>query len=59
MKDASQNALVAQKLLSEEQRNDFVAELNKKYDELRQAHQKNTNEVMPIEEARKKKLNLF
>ena len=60
MKDASQNALVAARLLNERERPSFVAELNATYDTLRQkADDKATSSPVPLDEAREKGLKLF
>lgn len=59
LKDASQNAYVASRLLSPNTRDAFVAELEKEQETLRrQAGTKHTP-IMPLDEARKNKLNLF
>ena len=57
MKDASQNALVAAKLMSEEQA--VEQELDEKYEHLRQAYQQEQQQLLSIEEARKNKPNFF
>lgn len=59
LKDASQNALVAAKLLNPSQRDEFIAQTDKEYEELRNAHQEKKVETVSIEEARKNKLKLF
>ena len=60
MKDASQNALVAARLLNERERPSFVAELNATYDALRQkADDKATSSPIPLDQAREKGLKLF
>lgn len=59
MKDASQNALVAARLLNTEQRKDFVSGLNKEYEELRQKNGTKQVKTVPLEEAQKNKLNLW
>ena len=57
MKDASQNALVASRLLSDEQQ--VEQELAEKYEQLRVEYQHEQIKLSSIEEARKQKLNLF
>ncbi len=59
MKDASQNVIATARLLNPEQHDEFVNQLNGKYEELR--HEKATcgNEMLSLEEARKRKPNLF
>ncbi len=57
LKDASQNALVAARLLSEEQL--VEQELSEKYEHLREEYHQEQDVLQSIEEARKQKLNLF
>ena len=57
MKDASQNALVAAKLMNEEKR--VEQDLNEKYEYLRQAYQQEQQQLLSLEEARKNKQNLW
>ena len=57
MKDASQNALVAARLMSEEQQ--VEQELEEKYQHLRDSYQQEQLALQSLEEARKNKLNLF
>ena len=57
LKDASQNALVAARLLNEEQQ--VEQELSEKYEHLREEYQQEQDHLLSIEEARKQKLNLF
>ena len=57
MKDASQNALVAARLMSDEQQVEH--ELSEKYQHLREAYQQEQEELQSLGEARKNKLNLF
>ena len=57
MKDASQNALVAARLMSEEAA--VEEELDKKYEHLRQEYQQEQQQLISIEEARRNKLNLW
>ncbi len=61
MKDASQNPTVAARLMNEGQKHELEAELQKEYGEirLRNAEGGKAQETMPIDEARKNKLNLF
>ena len=54
MKDASQNALMAQKLLNDKQQVEH--ELDVKYDSLREAYQHEQEQIVSLEEARKNKL---
>ncbi|MEG1838544.1 MAG: methionine synthase [Bacteroidaceae bacterium] len=58
LKDASQNALVASKLLNREQKNDFVEQLNKDYETLRRTQSEKKENIVSLEEARKNKLTL-
>ena len=57
LKDASQNALVAARLLSEEQQ--VEQELSEKYEHMREEYHQEQDALQSIEEARKQKLNLF
>jgi 5-methyltetrahydrofolate--homocysteine methyltransferase len=57
MKDASQNVLVAARLMSDEQQVEH--ELSEKYQHLREAYQQEQEELLSLGEARKNKLNLF
>ena len=57
LKDASQNALVAARLLSEEQQ--VEQELSEKYEHLREEYQQEQDNLQSLEEARKQKLKLF
>lgn len=59
MKDASQNALVAAKLLNREQRPAFVEALNEEYQALREKNRQKTVQTVPLAEAQKNKLNLW
>ena len=57
LKDASQNALVAARLMNEEQQ--VEQELTEKYQYLRENYQQEQEKLQKLEEARKNKLNLF
>ena len=59
MKDASQNALAAARLLNPESSAEFVERLNKEYEELRQKNSTKQVKTVSLEEAQKKKLNLW
>lgn len=59
MKDASQNALVAARLLNPESHNEFVEGLNREYEELRRKNSMKEVKTVPLEEAQKNKLNLW
>src|SRR5574344_1731465 len=59
MKDASQNALIASKLLNDKQKRMYVESLNARYEELRNNYDGTSHVVTDIHEARKKKLDLF
>lgn len=59
LKDASQNAYVANRLLSPNTHDAFVAELRKEQDSLRRHADEKKPPIVPLEEARKNKLNLF
>ena len=57
MKDASQNALVAAKLMTEEET--VERELDEKYEHLREEYQQEQQQLLSIEEARRNKPNLW
>lgn len=60
LKDASQNALVAARLLNARRREAFVDGLNREYEELRrQSGAGRQAKTVPLEEARRKKLDLW
>ena len=59
MKDASQNALVAAKLLNREQCPAFVEALNEEYQALREKDRQKTVQTVSLAEAQKNKLNLW
>ena len=59
LKDASQNAGAAARLLNPKQRDGYVAEINTTYEELRSKSQVLKRETVSLEEAQEKKLNLF
>jgi len=59
LKDASQNAIAAAKLLNPSLRDNFVNQLNKEYEELRNDHTEKQENLVSLEEARKNKLKLF
>ena len=57
MKDASQNALVAARLMSSQDQ--MEQELSEKYEHLREYYQQQQKELLSYEEAKKQKNNLF
>ena len=57
LKDASQNALLAARLMSEEQQ--VEQELAEKYEHLREEYHQEQDALQSLEAARKQKLNLF
>jgi 5-methyltetrahydrofolate--homocysteine methyltransferase len=59
MKDASQNAGVAARLMNAAQRKELVAELNATYERLRNEHAMQQTEILSFEEANKRKPNFF
>jgi 5-methyltetrahydrofolate--homocysteine methyltransferase len=59
MKDASQNALVAARLLNDKEFPSFVKELNEQHETLRQKSVANDKPLTPLNEAREKGLKLF
>ena len=59
LKDASQNALVAARLLNPEQRTEYVLALNEEQEWLRQKNNEKQVKLVSLEEAQKNKLKLF
>ena len=59
MKDAAQNAIAAAKLLDQQQKDEFGQRLEKQYEQLRNEYNDKQQNILPIEEARKKKKNFF
>ena len=59
MKDASQNALAAAKLLNKAEEPSYANSLNEKYAKLREGYRQEQQQLISIDEARKNKLNLF
>jgi 5-methyltetrahydrofolate--homocysteine methyltransferase len=57
MKDASQNPLVAARLMDDEQQ--VERELDEKYEQLRHDYQQQQQELLSLEEARNNKPNLW
>ena len=57
LKDASQNALVAARLMNDEQKVEH--ELAEKYQHLREEYHQEQEKLSSLEEARKNKLELF
>ncbi len=58
VKDASQNITILSQLLNKATQAQFITNLNAEYEELRQKETKKHN-LVPLDEARKGKLNLF
>lgn len=59
VKDASQNALVAARLLDAATKDAYTAELNERYGHLREQYAKEQGRLLTLEEARKRKPNFF
>ena len=59
MKDASQNALVAARLLNKEEEIKMERELDEKYQHLRTEYQREQQQIVSLEEARQKKKDYF
>ena len=59
LKDASQNALVAARLLNPVQKQEFVEALHQEQEALRQANEAKQVKLVSLEEATEKRLNLF
>ena len=59
LKDASQNALLAARLLNKEEEPKLEQELKERYKQMRDDYGKEQEKLLSLEEARKNKLNLF
>ena len=59
MKDASQNALVASRLMNKEEEHRMHDELEHTYEKMRHDYQQRQQTLLSIEEARKNSLHLF
>ena len=59
MKDASQNSLIAARLLNREEERQMEKELDAKYEHLRKAYQQEQQQLLSLEEARKNKPRLW
>lgn len=59
MKDASQNALVAARLLNKDEEVKVEKELDEKYKHLREEYEQEQKQLLPLEEARKQKRDFF
>lgn len=59
LKDASQNAIVAGKLLNHAERGKFVSEINAEYESLRREYRQKQADLVSLDEARSNRLNLF
>ncbi|MDL2291944.1 methionine synthase, partial [Bacteroides sp. OttesenSCG-928-F21] len=59
LKDASQNAVVANRLMHEELREELITELNTTYQQLREKEITPKRDAVSLEEARREKLDLF
>jgi 5-methyltetrahydrofolate--homocysteine methyltransferase len=57
MKDASQNAIVAQRLMAE--REQYVQQLDNRYARMRESYQNEQQQLLSLQEARNNKLKLF
>ena len=59
MKDASQNALVAARLMNAEEQTKLEDELSGKYEHMREEYEQKEQQLLSLDDARKNKLNLF
>ena len=59
MKDASQNALVAARLMDHDEERKMEQELDNKYEHLREHYEQEQRQLLSLEEARKNKPNLW
>ena len=59
MKDASQNARAAAMLLDTQERKSMEEQLKADYEQLRENYQASQQQILSLEEARQRKLNVF
>ena len=59
MKDASQNALVAARLMNQQEAQKMMKELDAKYEQMREDYQQEQQQLVSLEEARRNKPNLW
>ncbi len=59
MKDAAQNVIASSKLMNPATRSEYILEINAEYESLRSAYEQKQMPTVSLEEARKRKLNLF
>ena len=59
MKDASQNALVAARLMDRDEEQKMEHELDEKYEQLRESYQQEQQQLLSLEEARKNKPKIW
>lgn len=59
LKDASQNATAAARLMNPKQKEVLVKDLSAEYQQLREKHQTKQVNTVPLDEAKKNRLNLF
>ncbi len=59
MRDASQNTYAISKLLNKETRKEYIEKIQKEQEQLRLQHSQKESNILSIEEAKQKKLNLF
>ena len=59
MKDASQNALVAARLMDRDEERRMEHELDEKYEQLRESYQQEQQQLLSLEEARKNKPKIW
>lgn len=59
MKDAAQNVVTTSRLLNADEAPEFRAQLDERYEQLRQQYTEEQRQLLSLDEARKKKLDLF
>jgi 5-methyltetrahydrofolate--homocysteine methyltransferase len=59
MKDASQNALVAARLMNQQEEQQMEKELDAKYEQMREDYRQEQQQLVSLEEARRNKPNLW
>lgn len=59
MKDAAQNVIASARILNPSSCDEYKVELDSKYKSLRESRQESSSELLPLDEARKRKPSLF
>lgn len=59
MKDAAQNVIASSRLMNPDSRDEYIREINADHEKLRSEYEQKQTHTLSLEEARKRKLNLF